>query len=281
MSSSKSKLLVFRNIVRLFFIFSFFVLAEVTEEFMGTEIEFENEYIVLLAILIFGTFWCGWFCPFGNVQYIAGKIGKKWLSKYQLSIPGKVDKGLRFLKFFFLAMFLFIFMTGTIGYFDDHEAMYESRWYSNLFLMIKKPWAIFLIPLFIPRFFCKYMCYQKAMYQVINRICPTLAIRRDTAACTSCNKCSTDCPMDIDIANVQRISGGEMELGAARAEKISGSECIGCFSCVDETGCPTAPSSLYLTWFGKKVSPMKLSFAVVMVYCVATAVMLFGFGSLH
>jgi len=266
MNSNKSKLLIFRDIVRLFFIFSFFFLPEMSERFFGTEIEFENEYIVLLTILVFGTFWCGWFCPFGHAQYWAEIIGKKCFPNLQLSIPEKFDKGLRYLKYFFLIMFLYIFITGEFGYFDDHISMYKSTWYSHVYLMFKKPWAIMLIPLFIPRFFCKYLCYQKAGYQIINRVFPVLAIRRDSAACISCNKCTTNCPMDIDIANAQKISGGE---------------CIGCFSCVDETGCPIDPSSLSLVWFGKKVRPMTLSIGVLIFYVFATAVMIFGFSSIH
>ncbi len=69
-----SKLRIFRDVIRVLFIGSFFVLEDLTEEVLGYEFEFESEYVVLSCILIFGTFWCGWFCPFGNVQCI--DIGK-------------------------------------------------------------------------------------------------------------------------------------------------------------------------------------------------------------
>ena len=44
----------------IFYVFLFF------DETIGKELEFETEYVVLVAILLFGTFWCGWACPFGN-----------------------------------------------------------------------------------------------------------------------------------------------------------------------------------------------------------------------
>ena len=98
-----------------FFIASFFVIEEVTEEvteeLLGFEFEFETEWVVLACILVFGTFWCGWFCPFGNVQYFASMIGRKFLPKFQVNIPENYDRPLRWLKFGFLAMFIFVFVS--------------------------------------------------------------------------------------------------------------------------------------------------------------------------
>ena len=258
-----TKLRIFRDVVRVLFIGSFFVLEDLTEAFLGFEFEFESEFVVLACILLFGTFWCGWFCPFGNVQYFASMIGRKLLPKLQLTIPENYDRPLRYLKFGFLAMFIAVFVTTGIGYFDDHEQMYESTWYSNTYAIFKKPWAIALIPLFIPRFFCKYLCYQKAIYQVINKVFPLMRIARNPDSCVDCSKCSRQCPMDIDIGKASTISGGE---------------CVGCLACVDEHTCPSQPPSLQLKWFGIKVRPMTLSIVVTILYVAATAAVLYFIG---
>lgn len=267
MKSKPTKLLIFRDIVRILFILSFFFLPDFTEDMFGVEIELENEYIVLAAIVIFGTYWCGWFCPFGHAQYYAGIVGKKCFPHMQLSIPKSADKYLRYLKYVFLVMFLYIFFgIGEHSYFGDHFDMYQSTWYSHAYLMLKKPWAIMIIPLFIPRFFCKYLCYQKAGYQIINRIFPFLSIQRNKATCTECTKCTTECPMDIDLANSTKVSGGE---------------CVGCLKCIDQSGCPTEPSSLQLEWLGKTVNPLKFSLIAMFLYVIATFIIIFGFGSFH
>jgi polyferredoxin len=264
MKGKPTALILFRDLVRLLFVFSFFFLPELTERVLGVELE--NEYIVLFAILLFGTYWCGWFCPFGHAQYLAEIAGRKCFPNLQVAIPVRADKYLRLLKYAFLTMFVYIFAVGEHGYFDNHYEMYQSTWYSRAYLMFKMPWAIMIIPLFIPRFFCKYLCYQKAAYQIINRVFPFLFIRRNRSACVSCEKCAKVCPMGIDIANSPRISGGE---------------CIGCFNCVDESGCPTKPSSLRLTWLGREVNPLRFAITAFLVYLTATLVMILGFGSIH
>ena len=127
MKNKPTTLLIFRDIVRILFLLSFYFLPDFTEDMFNVEIELENEYIVLAAIAIFGTYWCGWFCPFGHAQYYAGLIGKKCFPHMQLSIPKSADKYLRYLKYAFLAMFLTIFIGIGVtrhSYFDDHFEMY-------------------------------------------------------------------------------------------------------------------------------------------------------------
>lgn len=261
-----STLIVFRDIIRIIFVFSFFFFFELTEMFFGIEIELESEYIVLPAILLLGTFWCGWFCPFGNVQYFAGIVGKACFPHWQLVIPSPVDRALRYLKHGFLAMFIFVYATGEYGYFDSHFDMYKSTWYTHAYLLFKKPYAIMFIPLLIPRFFCRYLCYQKAGYQIINACFRFLRIKRNVGSCIECSKCSRDCPMDIDIANADHVTGGE---------------CVGCLACVDQGACPSKPSSLQLTWFGKNVKPLSWAVIAVLGYVAATVLMIVGVKSFH
>ena len=73
------------------------------------------------------------------------------------------------------------------------------------------------------RAFCKYLCpiaifLKPASYFSLARV------RVDAAACISCNKCKTACPMDVDM------------LDASRRRK-NGTECILCLAC--KRTCPT------------------------------------------
>ena len=169
----------FRDIVRFVFFAQFFFLEEISEVLFGMEIEFENEYVVILAIILFGTYWCGWFCPFGNAQYFSGLIGKKFLKRFQVKIPEKIDMPLRYLKWLFFAAFMYVFIATEHSYFSSHEEMYKSTWFTYIYWVFKNPYAVLIIPLFIPRFFCKYLCYQKGIYKILNFIFPFMKINRN------------------------------------------------------------------------------------------------------
>lgn len=262
----RSKLMWFRDIVRLVFFAQFFFLEDISEILFGMEIEFENEYVVILAIILFGTYWCGWFCPFGNAQYLSNLIGKKFLKKFQLNIPVKMDNSLRYLKILFFIAFMYVYATTEHSYFGDHEAMYASTLFTSIFKMVKDPFAILIIPLFIPRFFCKYLCYQKVIYQILNFIFPFMKIKRNSETCFDCKKCDKKCPMGIDISGRDNIGGGE---------------CVGCFKCIDKSGCPDKVSALKLTWLGKEFSPLSWAALTGLSYIVLTAVIVFGFGNVH
>ncbi len=72
-----------------------------------------------------------------------------------------------------------------------------------------------------------------------------------------------------------------MGIDVAHTAKVSGGECVGCFNCVDESGCPADSSSLALTWFGKRVNPLRFSVIALIVYVLATSVIIFVFGGVH
>lgn len=262
----RSKLMWFRDIVRLIFFAQFFFLEDITAALFGTEIEFENEYVVIMAIILFGTYWCGWFCPFGNAQYFSNLIGKKFLKKFQIKIPEKTDRLLRYLKFVFLGAFIYVFITTSHSYFGSHEEMYKSTWFTYIYWVFKNPFAIFIIPLFIPRFFCKYLCYQKGIYQIINFIFPFMTIKRNEKSCINCRKCDKNCPMEIQISKKDKISGGE---------------CVGCFKCIDKSGCPEKAESLKLYWMGIEFSPLTWAILTAAFYAALTFIIIFGFKSIH
>ncbi|MCP3943457.1 MAG: 4Fe-4S binding protein, partial [Desulfobacteraceae bacterium] len=107
-----------------------------TSSTFGVEIdEFESEVAVTIAFLVLGSFWCGWLCPFGNVNYFITKIGKNLFPSLQFDLPKSVDKVFRYLKYVFLAAFIYVILTEQIDYFfGDHMIMYKSTVFTTIYI---------------------------------------------------------------------------------------------------------------------------------------------------
>ena len=255
-------ILDFRNAVRLLVvIFSMPWLGDITKFLFGYEVKFEVEVIITISYLIFGSFWCGWLCPFGNMSYFVSKIGEKLFPTLQIKIPEKYAKPLGYLKYVFLIMFIFaIYQTGHSYFFGDHGALYKSTPYTFFFLKSKK-YLILLFPLFIPRVFCKFFCPQKALYNILNKIVPTVNIVRDDKKCIGCKKCDKVCPMSIEVSRKQSVNGS--------------SDCISCYQCIHETGCPKKVDALSIKAFGKTLPVLKFASISLLIYIILTGITIY------
>ena len=251
-----SKITILRTLVRLFTVLLFIPwFSYFSDTIFGSDFELEFELIVLSTILIFGSFWCGWICPFGNASYFVEKVGKFLFPKFQIVINRKADKILRHLKYVFLIIFIAVFIALEINYFwGDHMQLYTSTTFTSYYVNVKK-WAILFIPLFIPRFFCKYLCFQKGLYNIINKFFPITKIKRNEELCISCKRCEKICPMQIDISSKKYISGDD---------------CIGCYRCLEKNVCPKNLNALELQIARKKVNIFSfVIFALVLYYVVS------------
>ena len=214
---------------------------------------------MLISFILFGTFWCGWLCPFGNLSYFISRIGQTLFPTIQIEIPERYDRLLRYLKYLFLILFVYVIFSKKLDYFfGDHMDMYFSTGFTTAFIKFKK-YAILLIPLLIPRFFCKYLCFQKGAYNIINRLLPFTAIRRDDSKCIQCSRCDKTCPMGIDISG---------------CNDIKGRDCLGCFSCLDKSVCPEKANALSFVVLGRKVNPLYFTVAVIPVYYLITWILI-------
>jgi len=79
--------------------------------------------------------------------------------------------------------------------------------------------AVFLVSsVYVPRFFCKYICPVGALMAVVNRF-SFLGLSRNPVRCTKCRRCVEVCPMDVKVMTLP-------------GEKINDPECIYCLRCI-------------------------------------------------
>jgi len=182
--------------------------------------------IVFLLSILFGPVFCGWICPLGTLQDWISRIGKKLLKKrYNHIVPAKIDKLLRYLRYFVLVWV--IYMTATTGKLvfeniDPYYALFHF-WTSEVAVggLIILGITV-LLSLAIARPWCKYACPYGALLGLTNKI-RIFGIRRQAATCISCNRCSRECPMNIDVAT---------------ASNIHDAQCISCYECTSGRSCP-------------------------------------------
>lgn len=192
-------------------------------------------FIALLGI-IWGRFICGWLCPFALFQEA---LYKTPLPK--LKIDPRWDMKLRRLKYFFLLVFVIflpIFLVDQFGLSSPYFCEYicpagtleggiplvlfnESLRGSLGFLFAWKFLvliAIILLCLIIYRPFCKYVCPLGAFYALFNKV-SFYKYQFDESRCKTCNTCTNNCPMGINVH-----------------QNPNSSECIRCGQCI--RNCP-------------------------------------------
>ena len=182
--------------------------------------QYKMSLYVLGLMTVFGTllgrFVCGFLCPFGLIQDLLFKI--PFVKKIR-RLPG--EKGLRWLRFVFLGIFVILLplfvidITGLgepwfckwicpVGTLEGgiplvllNNAMrgaagFLFRW--KLVILI----ITILSSIIIYRPFCRYVCPLGAVYGLFNKI-SIYRIKIDSQKCTSCTACQKTCKLDIPV----------------------------------------------------------------------------------
>jgi Fe-S-cluster-containing hydrogenase component 2 len=227
--------------------------------FMGSFIKKIYSGTVVLLVLtiaiavLFRRSFCGLLCPFGAIQEVFARIGQK-IFKKRFTIPQKIDRPLRYLKYFVLVLTVgMAWYLGTLWMspYDPYSAYAHISAASDSikedpvaiigFILL----AITLIgSFFYDRFFCKYLCPAGAFYGIIGKISPTKVQRNDNL-CVHCKVCNKACPVNIDVE---------------KAVKVTSAECINCNECV--LACPKK-GALEIKTAKKTIHPFAILIIVV------------------
>lgn len=192
-------------------------------------------FYVLGSMMLFGVVLgrviCGFLCPFGLLQDLLNKIPHK-----KIVISKKVDKYMRYVKYlilFFIVILLPTVFRSSLGGSPPYFCKYfcpvgtleggiplvilnESlrniadvlfQWKAFILLLIV------IASIFVPRFFCRYLCPLGAFYSIFHRF-SLIQMHLDKEKCTGCMACEKSCPMQVHIT-----------------DKINSPECIRCGIC--------------------------------------------------
>lgn len=191
--------------------------------------------LVFLISVLLGPVFCGWVCPLGTFQEWIGKLGKKVFKKrYNHFVPVRLDGYMRYFRI--LVMIWVIYMTAKTGLLvftnvDPYYALFNF-WTGEVAIQALVILALTTVgSLFVERPWCKYLCPYGALLGFTNKF-KLFKLYRNENTCISCDMCRKSCPMNIDVANLK---------------KVTDLQCISCFECTSENTCPI-PETVEIKW---------------------------------
>ena len=208
---------------------------------------------VLLLVMIFGNFFCGWFCPMGATIDFFDRI----LFREKKRAKGFDDQSLRRLRY---GVFLFSVIAGLTAFqvmylldpislitrtlvisfyppaifiFNELLPKIQTFLPKNPFIVSSIPLPLFKVNLFIfvifiiilalgvirKRFWCRYLCPLGTLFSIFSRL--RIFKRSVTDDCTQCQQCVKGCPVGAIPAETPKNYRQE--------------DCISCFKCLE---CP-------------------------------------------
>ena len=182
--------------------------------------QYKMSLYVLGLMTVFGTllgrFVCGFLCPFGLIQDLLFKI--PFVKKIR-RLPG--EKGLRWLRFVFLGIFVILLPLFVIDITGLGEPWF-CKWICPVgtleggipLVLLNNAmrgaagflfrWKLVILAvtllssIIIYRPFCRYVCPLGAVYGLFNKI-SLYRIKIDSKKCTGCTACQKTCKLDIPV----------------------------------------------------------------------------------
>jgi len=184
--------------------------------------------LLFVASLFFGRLWCAWICPAGALGEVCMRanddpIGAKWLD--------------------YLKWMIWIIWLGLFGFFAISAGGFKSV---NFFLLtesgisVDEPMKYFIYFIVVGVFLilsllvgrragCHSICWM-APFMILGRKLrnifswPSFRLKAEPDNCINCGKCTTNCPMSLNVNAM--VNDNHME----------NTECILCAQCADN--CP-------------------------------------------
>ena len=180
-------------------------------------------FVIAATSLFFSRLFCGYVCFFGTIQdFLAFK-------KKKIKITGKLNKFLLSLKYIILIITIYLAFNLTQYFYMKFCPVLAISFPTSItiagaIILI----LIFVVSIFIERFWCRYLCPYAAfmnIFSYLGRILkiPKYTIYRKTSDCIDCMLCEKKCPMNITIS--------------AYDKHLKDPNCIFCLKCIP--ACPT------------------------------------------
>ena len=187
--------------------------------------------LMFVSSLFLGRAWCGWVCPGGGMQEIVEPVNVK-------PVNGKKIDWIKWLIWIPWITLIVLLAIQADGY-RSVDLLYHTQGGISVAGSADRPifvaYIIYytVIVLFIGlavfagrRAGCHTVCWM-APFMIIGRWIrnrfgwPSLRLQADPTACANCKKCTSNCPMSLDVNAM--VQAGKME----------NRECILCGTCVD------------------------------------------------
>ncbi|MGQ9425261.1 4Fe-4S binding protein [Gilvimarinus sp. F26214L] len=165
----------------------------------------------LVTTLLWGRVFCSSLCPFGAVQdFISRFVPQRW---QRFKVPQVLHDRALYIKYGILALILgSALVQSQVSIFQYFEPFGTLFFFSSSVLLWTILIAILAGSVFIPRFYCRYLCPLGAALGVVSLVSP-FRIKR-VPQCEVCKVCENACPT-----------------GAIRGPQIDFKECVRCDIC--------------------------------------------------
>lgn len=179
--------------------------------------------LTLLAItLLGGAFYCGWLCPFGLVQDLTARVGKKLGIRKRKVTPALHNILIYGRYILAVAAGLWtadiVFTVLSVEPYGSMLGILGGNIPSTIALTVLA--GFMAVSVFYERAFCRYLCPEGAKFGAFS-LARIVTIRRNPHTCVKCGKCDRACPMQINVTKV---------------ENLRSPQCINCMECV--AACP-------------------------------------------
>ncbi len=174
---------------------------------------------------------CSWLCPVGTLSEAFWKLGQRLFGR-SFAIWTWLDIPLRGIKYLLLLFFLKVilldmparalagFLRAPYWAVSDVKMLHFFTGMSLTTIIVLAVLAG--LSLLYKNFWCRYLCPYGALLGLVSMLSP-MKIRRDSATCTDCRRCSRACPSRLPVH---------------RKARLLSPECTGCLTCVE--ACPEA-----------------------------------------